>query len=156
MMNLERLKAVRSANWGVVTNLAHEVDEIIGDTVAEEKVGHLKVIVEQLRTKLSVLQKFDDDILGVCDVKDIEHEIEESEEISAKIFKYQRKIEAILKPTAPLGQLRPLLLLQQLSELVFLNRSFEGMLLTGYPSGIHIRQLCMKTQIFRLLLNSVI
>jgi len=85
MMNLERLKAIRSANWGVVMKLAHKVDEIIGDTVAEEMVGYLKVIVEQLRTKLSVLWKFDDDILGVCDVKDIEHEMKESEEISANI-----------------------------------------------------------------------
>jgi len=65
----------------VVTKLAHEVYEIIGDTVLEEKVGRLK---------LSVLRKFDYDLLGVCDVKDIEHEIKESEEISVKIFKYQR------------------------------------------------------------------
>ena len=89
-MTLERLKAVWSANRGVVTKLAHEVYEIIGDTVLEEKVGRLKVIVEQLQTKLSVLRKFDYDLLGVCDVKDIEHEIKESEEISVKIFKYQR------------------------------------------------------------------
>jgi len=41
MMNLERLKAVRSANRGVETKPAHEVDEVIGDTVLEEKVGHL-------------------------------------------------------------------------------------------------------------------
>jgi len=50
--------------------LAHKVDETLTDTAPEEKVSHLRVIVEQLQTKLSVLRKPNDDILGV---KDIEH-----------------------------------------------------------------------------------
>ena len=37
-------------------------------------------------------------LLGMSDVKDIEHEIEESKEISVKIFDYQRQIETLLKP----------------------------------------------------------
>ena len=97
-MNLERLKAIRSANRGVVTKLVHEVEETLTGTAPEEKVGRLNVIVEQLQTKLSVLRKLDDDILGLCDVKDIEHEIEEAEEISAKIFECKRRIEVFLKP----------------------------------------------------------
>ena len=97
-MNLERLKAVRCANRGVVMKLVHEVEETLRGTAPEEKVGRLKVIVEQLQTKLSVLCKLDDDILGLCDVKDIEHEIEEAEEISAKIFECKRRIEVFLKP----------------------------------------------------------
>jgi len=82
--------------------LAHEVDEILNDAVVEEKVGRLKIIVEQLRTKLSVLWKFDKEILSLCDVKEIEHEIEEAEEISAKIFGYQRQIKVLLKPVPSL------------------------------------------------------
>ena len=41
-MNLERLKAVRSANRGLVTKLVHEVEETLTGTAPEEKVGRLK------------------------------------------------------------------------------------------------------------------
>ena len=93
-MNLERLKAIRSANRGVIVKLMREVEETLAGPEPAEKISRLRVIVEQLQTKLSVLRKLDDEILALCDVKDIEYEIEESEGDSAKIFDYKRRIEA--------------------------------------------------------------
>ena len=86
----------------MITKLTCEVEETLAGTEPAEKVGRLRVIVERLQTKLSVLHKLDNEILALCDVKDIEHEIEESEGVSAKIFDYKRRIEAFLNPTSPI------------------------------------------------------
>ena len=66
--------------------LMHKVDKILMGNKPDEKVDHLRVIVEQLQTKLSTSCKFDDEILALCDIKDIEYEIEELEGVTTKIF----------------------------------------------------------------------
>ena len=60
-MNLERLRSVRGGHRGVITKLTRELDTLL---VGEPRdIGRLQVINEQLKNKLSVLQKFDADIL---------------------------------------------------------------------------------------------
>ena len=55
-----------------------------------------------VEAKLKVLSDIDKDILSKCDVGEIEHEIEESEAITAKIMNCQQRIhEAIRAPTEP-------------------------------------------------------
>lgn len=68
-----------------------------------DNVGRLHVIHEQLRNKLTVLQKLGDDVL--CDPEEIVQEIEESEAISATLLDYKRHIDVYLRPperTTPL------------------------------------------------------
>ena len=61
-------------------------------------IGRLQVINEQLKNKFNVLQKFDSDILTLCEIDDIAREIDESETINATVIDYKRRIDACLKP----------------------------------------------------------
>ena len=61
-------------------------------------IGRLQVINEQFKNKLSVLQKFDADILTLCETDDLAREIDESETINATVIDYKRRIDACLKP----------------------------------------------------------
>jgi len=60
-MNLDRLESIRGGKREVITKLMKEIDRLL---VGEPKdIGRLQVIYEQLKNKLTVLQKLDDDIL---------------------------------------------------------------------------------------------
>ena len=96
-MDLDRLKAVRAGHRGVVTKLTREVGKALSEAEAGDKVGRLNVIYEQLQTKLNVLQKIDNEVLTLCNVEAIECEIEDSEDVSARIFDYKHRIEVYLK-----------------------------------------------------------
>ena len=95
----DRLKIVRRANRGVVTKLVREVDEIIGaaPTLSEEGKARLKVIHKQLENKTTVLSEFDREVTSLCEVDEIEREVEEAEVMTAKIIAYKRKIEDELR-----------------------------------------------------------
>ena len=80
-MEIDRLKAVRAGRWGMVTKLTRELDEALSDAEARNKFSRLNVIYEQLKTKLIVLQKIDNEVITLCSVEAIEHEIEDSESI---------------------------------------------------------------------------
>jgi len=56
-----------------------------------ESVGRLNVI-QQLQCKLIILQTSDDNILALFDLSEIEHEIEESEQIKAKVLDYDMQV----------------------------------------------------------------
>ena len=78
-----------------------EVDEIIGTTpLSEEGIARLKVIHKQLESKANVLSEFDREITSLCEVEEIEREVEEAEVFTAKIIGYKRKIEERLNTTA--------------------------------------------------------
>ena len=77
-----------------------EVDEIIGTTpLSEEGIARLKVIHKQLESKANVLSEFDWEITSLCEVDEIEREVEEAEVFTAKIIGYKCKIEETLKTT---------------------------------------------------------
>jgi len=48
-------------------------------------IGRLQVINEQLKNKLTVFQKLDDDILMLCESDDITHEIDKLENNGATV-----------------------------------------------------------------------
>lgn len=85
---LERSRAIRRANRGVVTKLVREAEEIIRATESFDslKRNRLHVINQQLEGKLSLLNGMDKDILDHCELEAIETEIEESESIVAKVI----------------------------------------------------------------------
>jgi len=76
--------------------LTKELDMLLEGELKE--TGRLQVINEQLKNKLSVLQKLDDEILILCENEDIAREIDESETISATVIDYKRHIDACLLP----------------------------------------------------------
>ena len=104
MSENERMRSIRGGHRGVVTKIIREVDELLSTEgpMTAERASQLNVKLQQLEAKLKVLSNIDKDILSKCDVGEIEHEIDESEAITAKIMNCQQRIhEAIRTPTEP-------------------------------------------------------
>lgn len=99
---LERLKAIRAANRGVITKKVNDVNEILHGTEAEgtlneEQAKRLDVINRLLEGKLKTLEDIDQNILSLCDLDVIPNEIEESERVVAKIVESQKFIHDAIK-----------------------------------------------------------
>ena len=89
---LERLRQVRAGHGGDVTRKVKKAEQIlnVSQDVAEipEKEGsRLSVIRQLLEQKQKILQRYDEDILNVWNVKNIAKEIEDSDEIISKTYK---------------------------------------------------------------------
>ena len=61
--------------------------------LADEDFQQLDVIKRQLDGKLKKRGEIDQNVLSLCILKTIEHEIEESDKVSAKVVEYQKKIQ---------------------------------------------------------------
>ncbi|CAB3979329.1 PREDICTED: uncharacterized protein LOC107330089, partial [Paramuricea clavata] len=73
----------------------NEIDEICeAESYDYERI---QVIDQHLQDKLKLLNELNESILLLCDVEEITHEIEESEEINDRILSKRKKIETILK-----------------------------------------------------------
>ena len=87
MSENERMRSIWGGHCGVVTKIVREVDELLRtDDLRTATQLHIKL--QQLEAKLKVLSDIDKNILSKCDVGEIEHEIEESEAITAKIGQF--------------------------------------------------------------------
>jgi len=60
-------------------------------------MGRLKIFNQQLQNKLTILQK--DDILALCNIDEIEHEIKESDIINLKVLDYKTRINEFITLT---------------------------------------------------------
>ena len=121
--SLERLRAIRGGNRGVVTKLVNETDEILLSTVPLESAQktQINVISQQLDNKLKILNDMDKDILEKCDVSAIATELEESEAVTAKILSCKQNIEETLRAVAtPTTVSSPPL---QLAHYLYLNQN---------------------------------
>ena len=100
---LDRLRAIRAANHGVITKRVNDVNEILqtvdaNETLNEEQAKRLDVINRLLEGKLKALQDIDQNILSLCEIEVIPNEIKESERVVARIVECQKLIDdAILK-----------------------------------------------------------
>ena len=95
---MERLKAIRGAHRGAVTKLTRQAEEIFeNEFISSDHYERLFVIHQQLSTKLETLNDYDQRILTVCDVINIENEIEESQQTVEKVMECKRKIDIKLK-----------------------------------------------------------
>jgi hypothetical protein len=93
---IERLKAIRAAHRGVCTKLEKETHDLLH----EERTNEIfEVISCLLDTKQKTLSEIDNEIISLCDLADISKEIEESEDIVARIIQCRKKINDS-KPTA--------------------------------------------------------
>jgi hypothetical protein len=90
---LKRLKAIRNSHRNVVNNLLQEANELICvDSLSENQKGRIEVISTLFENKLKTLNEIDQEILNVCELTTINNEIQESEEIVARIIDCQRRI----------------------------------------------------------------
>ena len=93
--NIERLRAKRGGYRGVCTKLVKEALEVLDSPKVD--IERCNVIAEQLKSKMKILDEINDKIIGICDVTDIEHEIEDAAAVADRILNTRRKIEAAKK-----------------------------------------------------------
>ena len=92
------MKAIRGGHCGVATKLIRQAEEILESIfLLPEDYEYLFVIYQQLDTKLQTLNDYDQQILTVCNVTDIEAEIEDSQRAIEKVMACKRKIDLKLK-----------------------------------------------------------
>ena len=92
--NLERLRARRGGHRGVCTKLQKEAAELVLQAINEDDdtINRCEIIQSMLEEKRRLLEKIDEEILALCDVKDIPAEIEESAEVVARILNTTTKL----------------------------------------------------------------
>ena len=97
-------KAIRRGNRSVVTKLSNEALEYLNteDELPETKLSRPETIDNQLQTKLNVLEELNQQLLSVCEIETIEQEIEDSEDILAKILDCRKRIDNKLRPKSKL------------------------------------------------------
>lgn len=95
--NLLRLKAKRGGHRGTCTKLGKEVEELFANEHDEIAITRCTTIKTLLEDKLKTLNQLDEDILNICDIHDIENEIEESTEVTARILHVLTRIEEFLQ-----------------------------------------------------------
>ena len=94
-LKLKRLQMRQQGYRTFVMRLVKEIDEICeAESYDYERI---QVIDQHLQDKLKLLNELNESILLLCDVEEITHEIEESEEINDRILSKRKKIETILK-----------------------------------------------------------
>ena len=95
---LERLKATRGANRGVITKKIGEVDEILGTggTLSSHQVTQLDILNRLLENKLKLVEDLDQGVLSLCDLEAIQGEIEESQKVLEKVVTCQKRIQDAL------------------------------------------------------------
>ena len=103
---IERLKSIRAGDRGVVTRHINEAKTILENRrelghVEEEltvaQVDRLNVISLLLLEKQKTLSKIDQEVLELCELTEIECEIQESENIVSKILETKQQIEEVQK-----------------------------------------------------------
>ena len=95
----DRLRAVRGGHRDVTTKLIKEADELLTvSPLTTEGRTRLDVINKQLGLKAELLSGLDTEIVSLCEVSDIEGDIEEAESITAKIIECRAKIDKVITP----------------------------------------------------------
>lgn len=92
-MDLDKQKKNRTALKTVTTKLFTKIDS----TVKTDNVDQLEILLEQLEEKYTNLKIVNKEILILIDPKEVENEIERSEEYYEQIIAYKHKINKKLK-----------------------------------------------------------
>jgi DNA-binding transcriptional regulator GbsR (MarR family) len=101
MTDLARKRAIRAGHRGVITKLTKEADYILsnemqteGEEIQTDKIKvRLQTLEAMLREKLKVVKELDEQILGLCEETDISKEIEEADEIVARVLDHRQSKE---------------------------------------------------------------
>ncbi|XP_044167431.1 uncharacterized protein LOC122951484 [Acropora millepora] len=102
--NLPRLRAMRAGNKGVVTKLIGEAETILdGIHPLEEKARNRLARIEKvLKEKSELIHDLDEKIIAVCNVEDIEKEIEDAEDLKMRVMDAIEAMSLGTTPTTPL------------------------------------------------------
>ena len=93
---LPRLRATRAGNRGVVTKLITEVEQIVQlDTKPKDRLERISLMLDQ---KWNLLNEYNDKILALCKVEDIEKEIEDAHDLTMRIMDTKAEIAKLTTP----------------------------------------------------------
>ena len=93
-----RLRAIRRGHRSVNTKLIAEANGLLEGTLNDDQLTRLDVISRLLEDKRRTLNDINDQVLSLCEVNDIEAEIQESEAIVERIVDCKQRInEAVRK-----------------------------------------------------------
>ena len=87
---IERKRAIRTANRGVITRYINEANNILHEE--EKDRDRLITIQGMLREELDHIKRLDSEILEICEITDIDKEIKDSEEINTRVLYMTKKI----------------------------------------------------------------
>ena len=87
---LERIRAVRAGNRGVITKLTREAEKLW----SEEELNNdrLRTIATILDKKIKTIKDLDEQVLTLCAIEDIEREIEEADDVDSRVLDTKREI----------------------------------------------------------------
>ena len=95
---LERVKAIRAANRGVITKKISDVDTILsGTTLNDDQRKSLEVLDRLLTGKLKTIEELDQSVLSLCSVDVIQAEIEDAEKVLERVVDCQKRIQDALQ-----------------------------------------------------------
>jgi hypothetical protein len=96
--DLKRIRAIRSGNRGVVTRYSKEAIELLYQGNETNK-DRLRTIANLLNEKIIRLKELDAQVLELCEIDDIEREIEETEEMFSRASDVSSRIEKFTSAT---------------------------------------------------------
>ena len=88
---IERKRAICTANRGVITRYINEANNILHEE--EKDRDRLITIQGMLREKLDYIKRLDSEILEICEIKDVDKEITDSEDINTRVLDMTKNIE---------------------------------------------------------------
>jgi len=94
---LDRLKKKRSGHRGVVSRMINEANSMMEGERNERTVSRLKMISAKLEEKLTLLKTFDESLLALIDVEEVEDDIMEADVVSDKIDTVREEIELFVR-----------------------------------------------------------
>ena len=104
----ERLRQVQGGHRGVTTKLIEEAEELLLTTPLSPKAKScLHVISKQLSLTSSCLNNLDSEALNLCEVSDITGEVEEADNVTAKIIECQLKLQLVIKSAIEASTMPP-------------------------------------------------
>ena len=85
---LERTKATRRGNRAEITKYINEAKELLanGANIDENAKERLKTLHDLLEEKLQLVKKFGEEIQQIYEVKEIENEIKQLEELYSRVL----------------------------------------------------------------------
>ena len=99
---VDRLKKRRAGHRGVVSRLVNEANLLLDGDCSEKTVICLKMISAKLEEKSRLLKSFDESLLALIEVEEVEDNIMEAEVVSDKIDTVQSEIAAFVRE--PFGE----------------------------------------------------
>ena len=96
--NIKRIRTVRAGNRAVLTKLSKEAQVYLSDsmTVNEDTKRRLETINTMINEKMTTVTSLDAKVFEMCEVEEIEAEIEEADEIKSRTLDIKRAISTVL------------------------------------------------------------